>query len=175
MSNFYSIDKLDATNFHTWQAKMKAILIAKEQWNVIEEQASDDPTDAWKKTDQKALATIFLLVNDSELTHIVDCETAIDAWRRLSEVFEAKGIMRRVLLKRNLLSIRLEETGSIQEYINQVTKIVRQLKEIGAPVSDEDVALTLLIGLPESYDHLITSLEVQDKNLTSNYVQGILL
>src|SRR5690349_6892163 len=114
MSNLYTINKLDALNFHTWRAKTKAILIAKDQWSVIEEQVSDEPTDAWKKIDQKALSTIFLLVNDSELTHIEDCETAADAWKRLSEVFEAKGIMRRVLLKRNRLSIRLEETGSMQ-------------------------------------------------------------
>src|SRR6184192_1852345 len=154
---------------------MKAILILKDQWDVIEEMIPDRPTTEWKKTNQKALATILLLVNDSELTHIEDCEDAADAWTRLAEVFEAKGIMRRVLLKRNLLSIRLEDSGSMQDYINEVTKITRQLKEIGAPVSDEDVALTLLIGLPETFDHLITSLEVQDKDLSTHYVQGILL
>ena len=175
MSNLYSIDKLDALNYHTWRAKTKAILIAKEQWIVIDDEATENPSDAWKKTDQKALSTIFLLVNDSELTHIEDCETAAAAWKRLGEVFEAKGIMRRVLLKRNLLSVRLEDTSSMQEYINDVIKITRQLKEIGAPVSDEDIALTLLIGLPDSFDHLITSLEVQEKELTTQYVQGILL
>lgn len=148
MSNLYAIDKLDALNYHTWRAKTKAILIAKDQWNVIEETASDDPSEAWKKTDQKALSTIFLLVNDSELTHIEDCETAAEAWKRLCEVFEAKGIMRRVLLKRNFLSIRLEDSSSMQD---------------------------LLIGLPETFDHLITSLEVQEKDLTAQYVQGILL
>src|SRR4051812_41155406 len=133
MSNLYSIDKLDTLNYHTWRAKTKAILVAKEQWSVIEETAPEEPNDGWKKIDQKALSTIFLLVNDSELTHIEDCETAADAWKRLSEVFEAKGIMRRVLLKRNFLSVRLEDTDSMQEYINEITKIARQLKEVGAP------------------------------------------
>src|SRR3954465_8417411 len=122
MSNLYSIDKLDVVNFHTWRAKTRAILITKDQWNVIEEATPDVPSDAWKKTDQKALSTILLLVNDSELTHIEDCDTAADAWRRLGEGFEAKGIMRRVLLKRNLLSVRLDDTGSMQEYINEITK-----------------------------------------------------
>ena len=123
MSNLYSIDKLNALNYHTWRAKTRAILIAKDQWNVIEEEASEVLSDAWKKTDQKALSTIFLLVNDLELTHIKDCGTAATAWKRLGEVFEAKGIMRRVLLKHNLLSIHLEDTTSMQEYINDIIKI----------------------------------------------------
>jgi hypothetical protein len=180
MSNLYSIDKLDASNYHTWWTKMRAILIAKDQWHVVDDGGGDEGeetrrTDAWKKSDQKALSSIYLMVNDSELTHIEECTTAADAWRKLNEVFEAKGIMRRVLLKRNLLSVRYEDNGSIQEYVNEINKIARQLKDIGAAVSDEDVALTLLIGLPSSFDHLITSLEVQDKTLTTHYVQGILL
>jgi hypothetical protein len=149
--------------------RTKNILIAKEQWSVIENVATEEQTDAWKKIDQKALSTISLLVHDTELIYLEDCETAAAAWDRLGEIYEAKGIMRRILLRRSLLLVQYEDNGSIQEYINEVTKITRQLKGIGTPVSDEDMALTLLIGLPDSFNHLITSLEVQEKNLTTDY------
>jgi hypothetical protein len=55
--------------------------------------------------------------------HIKDYDTAAEAWQKLSEVFEAKGIMRCVLLKCNFLSIWLEDTSSMQDYINEITKI----------------------------------------------------
>src|SRR3954465_5434308 len=110
-SGLFSIEKLDASNFHTWRMKTKSILIAKEQWSVIDDTEAER-TDAWKKIDQKALSTLFLLVNDLELIHTENCETAADAWNKLGEIYEAKGIMRRVLLRRNLLSVRFDDSGS---------------------------------------------------------------
>src|SRR5437879_13887080 len=106
-SGLYSIEKLDASNFHTWRMKTKSILIAKEQWSVIEDRDAER-TEAWRKTDQKALSTLFLLVNDSELIHIENCTSAAEAWKKLGEIFEAKGDMRRVMLRRNLSSVRLQ-------------------------------------------------------------------
>ena len=128
-SGLYSIKKLNMSNFFTWRMKTKNILIAKDQWGVIENADTDEQNDAWKKINQKALSTIMLLVHDTELIYLEDCETAAAAWNRLSEVYEVEGIMRRVLLQRNLLLIRYEsgsiryESGSIQEYINEVKKI----------------------------------------------------
>ena len=51
-----------------------------------------------------------------------------------------------------------------------------QLDAIGAPVTDEDIAMTLLCSLPEQYDPLIVALEARPSaELTSDFVGSRLL
>ena len=47
-----------------------------------------------------------------------------------------------------------------QEHINKVTTLAEQLEAIGAPISDEDIAMTLLCSLSESYDNLIIAVQM---------------
>jgi len=66
--------------------------------------------------------------------------------------------------------------GSMQSHINLVRDLADRLDAIGAGVSDEDMAMTLLCSLPESYDYLIVALESRSiKELTSDFVASRLL
>jgi len=93
MSSNIAIEKLDGTNFHTWKMKMKMILIREDVWDTVNGETSalasgsnkeDSATalKAWKKADQKALSTIF----------------------------EAKGLSRKLYLRKRLFTMQMSDS-----------------------------------------------------------------
>jgi gag-polypeptide of LTR copia-type/Domain of unknown function (DUF4219) len=177
----HSIEKLDATNYHAWKHKIRMVLIDKELWDVVDGSEEEPTTSnatktkAWQKMNDKALATISLSVKDSELVHIRTCKKATEAWKKLAEVYEAKGLVRRLFLRRKFFSVRLQDGKSMQDHINEIMTLAEQLDAIGATVSDEDIAMTFLCSLPDSYENLIVALESRADNLTAEFVRTRLL
>jgi cell division cycle protein 20 (cofactor of APC complex)/ATP-binding cassette subfamily B (MDR/TAP) protein 1 len=132
----------------------------------------------WKKRDNQALAQIALTVSNSELIHIRNAKSSHDAWKKICSVYEAKGLAAKVYLRRRFFNIKYIDNGnsSLQSHINLVRDLADQLDAIGAGVSDEDIAMTLLCSLPESYDYLIVALESRSPTeLTSDFVSARLI
>ena len=148
---------------------MQMVLIDKDLWDIV---ASDEVGEDDKTKDRKALATICLSVKDTELVHVQSCKTSAEAWQKLAEVYETKGLARKLYLRRRFFTIQLNEGQGMQEHINKVTTLAEQLEAIGAPVSDEDIAMTLLCSLPPSYENFLVTLESQADNLTVEFVRA---
>src|SRR4051794_7903446 len=108
-STSLTIDKLTTHNYHLWKFRMPMLLIEKELWQVANGEdkklnigKSDDAGDkvrTWNKSDQKALACICLAISDSESIHVQSCTTSVEAWKKLSDVYEKKGLARKVFLR----------------------------------------------------------------------------
>ena len=132
--------------------------------------------DEWKKKDNCALAQIALTVSNSELVHIKGAHSAREAWLKICNVYEAKGLAAKIFLRRKFFNVKLREGDTMQSHINYVRELADQLDAIGAPVADDDIAMTLLCSLPEQYDPLIVALEARPSNeLTSEFVTARLL
>lgn len=84
----YTITKLNGENYFNWRFRAEMLLKIKEIWSTVEDEIPSPVTTAWTKADQKALATIVLTVEDSQIQHIRDCKTAKEAWTALREFHE---------------------------------------------------------------------------------------
>ena len=60
----------------------------------------------------------------------------------------------------------MKEGDGILEHINKLKTLAEQLGAVGAPFSEDDLAITLLGRLSESYYFLITVLESCSDTLT---------
>jgi hypothetical protein len=181
-ASLYSIEKLDGTNFSSWKFRLKMVLIDRNLWDIVDgAEANPGNEDLslfgnFTKRDNQALAQIALTVSNSQLIHIRNASSARDAWLKLCSAFEAKGLAAKVYLRRQFFTVKLQDGVSMQSHINMVRDLADQLDGIGAPVSDEDLAMTLLCSLPERFDSLIVSLESRpSKDLTSDLVINRLL
>ena len=103
------------------------------------------------------LATIVLAVDPSLLYLVGDPVDPAAVWRKLSGQFQKKTWANLLSLRKKL---KLGDSGSMNEYVKRMSEIFSELAVITEPVSDEDKVVHLLAGLPESYDVLVTSLEV---------------
>lgn len=186
-SSLYTIDKLNSSNFSSWKFRMQMILIDRGLWEIVDgtqvapvvtsgDEASQAKLVDWKKKDNTARAQIALTVGNSELVHIKAAKTSREVWTKICSVFEAKGLAARIFLRRKFFNIKLKEGDGMQAHINQVRELAEQLDAIGAPVTDSDIAMTLLCSLPEQYDSLIVALESRPSDdLTSEFVASRLL
>lgn len=167
-----SIEKLEGvSNFLNWKFAIKMLLTMDGLWNTIEGTETDPVRD------QRALARIALCIKPALYQYIRNATTAKEAWKSLADIFENKGLLRRVLLLRQLHRIDYTQFSSMSEYIQGVMTLVQQLTDIGRKTDDAEVAEILLSGLPQEFEYLVSNLETVclTSNLTSEIVRTRLL
>ncbi|GMF60305.1 unnamed protein product [Phytophthora fragariaefolia] len=69
----------------------------------------------------------------------------------------------------------MAEGDGVLEHINKIKTLAEQLDAVGAPVSEDDLVITLLASLNESYQFLITAMESRADSLTWELVTARLL
>lgn len=151
-----TMEKLDgSSNYHTWKFSMKNLLLLEGLWDLIEGEPNADPNG---NRERKTLARICLSIKTSLYQYVWNATTAKEAWNKLSDVFQDKGLFRRVLLLRKLHKIHYNDYNCMTSYIEAIITTVQQLSDIGKTVDDEEVAEILLSGLPAEYDSVVSNL-----------------
>ena len=69
----------------------------------------------------------------------------------------------------------MEEGDDVLEHINKIKTLAEQLDALGAPVNEDDLVITLLASLSESYAFLITALESRADSLSWELVTSRLV
>ena len=180
------IAKLDETNYTSWKFKMRMVLELHDLWDVVDGtefcpeemdgaacSVVKEEVQAYQKRARKAYVLIAMALSDPQLAHIRSFTTGKEAWEKLSEVHEAKGLAARLFLRRKFFTLAKAVDDSMQQHIVKVTTMAEHLAAIGATVSEEDTVMTLLCSLPPDFDNLIVSLESRVDNLTLDYVQPV--
>lgn len=167
----YSIVKLNGDNYFNWRYKMKMLLIEKCVWDVIDQPLPVEIEDVWIKNDRKAHATIALNVEDNQIQHIRNCETARMAWKELKDFHEKDTANSRVSILRKLMMKRLGERDNVELHVNEMNELFQKLLAYGDAIEPEFLLSAILLGsLPASYDGLVAVLESRDEELNSNLV-----
>jgi transposase InsO family protein len=175
------INKFDGTNFHTWKFKMQMVLEDRELWEVVsgevklEQCVSESDQTVYRKKSRKALAIICLAMEDAQLPLVRSATGAYDAWSKLESHFEKKSLANKLFLRRRFFTTMMDEGDDVLAHINKLKTLAEQLDAIGAPVSEDDLVITLLGSLSESYQFLITALESRADTLTWELVTSRLL
>ncbi|UYV72756.1 hypothetical protein LAZ67_10000543 [Cordylochernes scorpioides] len=165
-------------NYSSWKYNTKMMLIERELWKYVTEPTPDEEASRtiFNMKQEKALAMIALTISPSQQIHIMDCTTAREAWDTLEQVYEPKSRSRILQLKKQFISIRFEEQETMTNYLGRLKICSDHLREAGAEMQDQDLAYSMLAGLPESYDGIImTFSNVEDKEFTSSKVKHVLL
>ena len=69
----------------------------------------------------------------------------------------------RIMLKARLFHFQISLGEPIRSELARFDELVRKLEAIGSPVEDEDAAIALMNGLPNSFANLKTALGLQEK------------
>lgn len=172
------VEKLNGNNYATWKFRVRMLLIRDDVWDIVdgtELSPEESPVEIakWKKRDNKALATICLSVEDSQLVHVKDARSSFEAWSSLKNHHEKSSLANRLFLRKRMYSTRLERGGNMEEHISSVVMLADQLRNSGDKISDAEVVTVLLCSLPDDYDSLITALESRsESDLTLEFVKS---
>lgn len=172
------VERLNGSNYPNWKFKVRMVLTRDELWEIVSGEEVADPASslAWKRKDNKALSTICLLVDDTQLVYVRNAKSAKEAWDALQFHYEKPSLTNKLYLRKKMLSLRLEKNGDMQAHINSVVNTAEQLRSAGENVADADIMTTLLCSLHDGYDPLITALESRpDSDLTLEFVKSRLM
>jgi hypothetical protein len=156
---------------------MQLILVKEKLWKYTSEEkpTKDCPAD-WDEKSLETLSTIGLAVEDSQLVHIRNSKTAKECWDSLKRFHERSTISNKVRLMRLICSAKLMPNDDMESHITGMANLFQQLADLGEQMSELWRMSMLLSSLPESYDTLVTALEVRpEKDLTIEVVESKLL
>ncbi|KAF5335922.1 hypothetical protein D9758_018331 [Tetrapyrgos nigripes] len=175
----YKIEPLKGgDNYRTWKVKMIDILTDLDLLEYVDgshaEPADQSAKEDWKKKDRKALSTIRLRVDDSCLIYVEDSKTSKEAWDALNDMYEAKGPIAIVLLRRKMFTVRCEEGGDIETHIKLMRSYQSQMNTLGQKIEKADFSMLLLTSLPDSWDSFISTFGSTDLEDSNKVIQRIL-
>ena len=163
----YRIEKLGIDNYETWACKMKFLLITKKLWSAIEPAASDTAETRSSSRDgsdksQEALGLIGLNVEDYLTRDVAEADTAAALWEKFKQSFQAKNTSRLLVLRQQLTNFRKGPKEAVVVYIARAKDLMQNLKGAGSSVTEAEVVLSVLVGLPSPYAMAVEVLQMSD-------------
>lgn len=173
MEKFYSVEKLNNTNYGTWKFEMKMLLIKEDLWSLVCDGVPDVQTKTWLKGNNKALATISLGVEKTQFPLIMQCVYALDAWNKLQDHHVQKSIVSKVSLLKKIFAKKFQPGENMDAHLLELEQLFESL-EVDQQVKFPDLwrSVVVLASLPECYGSLVVSLESRkEEELTLNLVK----
>ena len=169
------IQLLDSNNYSVWKMKMMMFLEYHDVWGVVEgtwvrpAQASENFA-PWQKAMTKAKNLIGMAVADSQVEHIRGMNDPKEMWDRLAAIYEPKSRQYRLIVRKKLFTLQMDENDSVQEHLNQIKTIQHTLEAMGGVVQAEDMLTIIITSLPPSYEPLVMTLEALGDTLTEEQI-----
>ena len=160
----YGIKKLSSENYENWVYKIQLYLMKEGLWNIVSQAKPENADNAWIENDTKAKAIIGLSVEDSQIVHIRGKETAKEYWESLKNQHQKNNLSNKVFLLKKLCQSKYDESGNIEDYIFSFVNICSRLSGIGQDVDEKLKVALLLSGMPESYNVVVTTLEIRSED-----------
>lgn len=173
-----NIEKLNNENYFAWKYKMEMLLIKEEVWDVIKDEGPTNPRTIlrWQKRDDKARALIGLSVENNQLVHIRDKNSALLTWNSLKQAHEKDTLTTKISIYKKIALHRMQIGGNAEQHINEMSELFQRLKDLGASADEEWMIGMLFALLPKTYSTLVTALEARaESDLTWNMVQSKIL
>src|SRR6266498_5667650 len=88
--------------------------------------------------ERKAVSTIRLCLSDEVKYSVIKENLPKKLWESLEELYMAKSLTNRWVLKRQLFRLRMEEGTWFVDYLNVFNKLVTQLISVDEKIEEND-------------------------------------
>ena len=96
----------------------------------------------WAKKDKKTRKENFLRISDERQVYIDDAMTGHEIWTRLQDIFEPRGAVGVINLRREFFRTFAEDGANMEEHVRKLRGLRQELNACGQPISDSDFANT---------------------------------
>ncbi|XP_021766656.1 uncharacterized protein LOC110731130 [Chenopodium quinoa] len=133
--------------------------------HIIPPKDKDETADTalWIRLDAIVLQWIYSTISNDLMNTILEPNsTAQQAWERLQDIFQDNKSSRAVQLEELFSNIEMKNFPDINAYCQEVKMISDQIANVDAPVNNQRLVLTLIRGLPKSYDGVAAIIQQSD-------------
>lgn len=114
----------------------------------------------WQRLDDIVRQWIYGTISHDLLNTILNQEdSAHDAWNRLVRLFQGNKSARALFLDTQFTNTKLEHFSGVKPYCSRIKILSDNLRNVGAPVSEDRMVLRLLQGLSEDYKTFRTNVQ----------------
>jgi hypothetical protein len=150
--------KLSDTNFSIWESLFRCMAYKKRI--ITDGLLTGRPIFVADEKDSLLLAELMLNVAPHFLATIRAAGTGLAAWNALHKLFASRSEARLLQLRRKLNSLKKSQGESVTRFMSRAIELRDELVQVGYNVSDKEVIHTVLSGLPDDYDTIVTVLIV---------------
>jgi hypothetical protein len=129
----------------------------------------------WTQIDQCIVSWLYTTVSRPILHIIIQpSDTAEHVWTAINNLFLDNRLQRAVFAKREFHDLRQEDL-SITAFSTKLKCLADTLRDVGSPLSDQDLLLAFINGLSDDYGHCIAALTMNPIGLTFTRARSALL
>ncbi|KAL2252587.1 UNVERIFIED_CONTAM: Retrovirus-related Pol polyprotein from transposon TNT 1-94 [Sesamum indicum] len=152
----YNLQPFDGKGeFSIWQQKMKGILIQQKVFKAIDGRYSDSISkEKILKNDDYAYSSIILNLSDNVLRKVGKQNSARDLWEKLEELYTNVSLPSKLFLHEKFFRCKLDLSKTIDENLDDFTRLVQDIKLIGDKNIDEYSPIVLLNAIPDTYSNV---------------------
>lgn len=99
-----------------------------------------------------------LSVWDNIIPYIANITDPAECWNVLRNFYANNTNSRKLMLKRRLTNQKLEEGGSMNDFLQNLKELINEFACIGETLTDDEVVEYALMALPESFESLVNTL-----------------
>nr|TKS11203.1 hypothetical protein D5086_0000074780 [Populus alba] len=155
----FEVEKFDGKgNFGMWKCEVMDMLVQMNLDFTLEDKPKDLDEKSWERINRLACSSIRLCLVKDQKYAFSEQNSAKELWQALEDKFMKKSIENRLYLKKRIFRFQHKKGTSMNEHLNDFNKMIADLKNLDVEIDDEDKALLLLNSLPDTYEHLVTTL-----------------
>ncbi|CAN6708007.1 unnamed protein product [Malus baccata var. baccata] len=128
----------------------------------------------WETIDMALMSLLLATLTDEAMEYVIGCRTAYEAWNNLVDRYATVSKSRINHLKTELHTIQ-KGSDTIDKYLLRLKHIREQLSAAGESISDNDVMIAGLAGLPREYGVIRTVILARESTLTLKEFRALLL
>ncbi|CAN6704282.1 unnamed protein product [Malus baccata var. baccata] len=128
----------------------------------------------WETTDMALLSLLLATLTDEAMEYVIGCRTVYEAWTNLVDRYATVSKSRINHLKTELHTIQ-KGSDTIDKYLLRLKHIREQLSAAGESISDNDVMIAGLAGLPREYGVIRTVILARESTLNLKEFRALLL
>nr|TKR74783.1 hypothetical protein D5086_0000291950 [Populus alba] len=155
----FEVEKFDGKgNFGMWKCEVMDMLVQMNLDFTLEDKPEDLDEKSWERINRLACSSIRLCLVKDQKYIFSEQNSAKELWQALEDKFMKKSIENCLYLKKRIFRFQHKKGTSMNEHLNDFNKMIVDLKNLDVEIDDEDKALLLLNSLPDTYEHLVTTL-----------------
>ena len=169
------VEKFDGKgSFTMWKVRVEDLLVQMGLDLALEDRPGGMNDKEWMSLEKRACAMIRACLADEILYGVLEEKTSKGLWSRLHTMYMGKNMCNKLVLKKQLYSLRMQEGEDVAGHIQRFDRMSMDLLNIGVDLEEEDKSLLLLCSLPGSFDPLVTTLLYGKETLVYEEIISVL-